>query len=1175
MPTSSSSEAPIFTALWDNSQATIRPLDSHVRVKTPVASKLAPNTGFHDSNTYFSPGDYLLTYASSNLDTIQSRQALLQELTALETPDAFYNCFGFGKLHAWLTESVYDPEQSQLLKMDIYTPRIIQYGRKGGAERLPRVGEALHHLPVSLTESRDAIAAFRATHAATSPLLAEIANQTSNSLGEVREQDIDVQSYLASGGLDQSPPLQHALTTAAGDYRHVSNASMLARSIIETPLKPISLKGTAVVLDSAFLPQYDPKGQNPLTLRLEPGTATFLTGANGSGKTFAASIIDAAARLGGAIGHAPLTEGAIPPLQVASFLNRPPSGGNGLSAFGNEVQQWARLVEALEKSTGSSLVIGDEPFASTSPEDQRKLIELFTRALGARGVMLVLTTHAEIAPLVKEGTAVAYKFARKGKQYVMEQGIGDSDAFTEAERLGLNPSILARARDLANGAPLSLDTISSRPLPHFTLLEKFEQQGIPLGLSWFKNHHPAYPENERPHWDDSMRQRYEFERAIPPYETSSMIGHELFWQYGRVSFLHDIMHHGGTTSAEIISARQGFFEAAANYPDSELASLSSEIEELQLLILALSANRFSYRDHQVPPALADPLEVLPRTLEALLANSKQLPDTASHPRTDPQAEAAYRHQLLSFTETIIATTTPHSTDYVRSLRALTTDIDTLFAPIRHRFQQPEWGFDEELYGAKNAFKLPIDARLAELRDRYYALCDMLPKLRNKERDAMDWKDTFDSVSLRGDLAQIFYDKVDYRYEGKTCHVIGKGKRTSLRYHDLRALHELVTNMDKGLGAYLRYQLRSSTMTADELPSIKNAIDELYTHCKTASDGWRTPSVRALAVLRFVAGDAHPIDTITGHFRAIGGTIATDIAHHLDTNTRAFFAGKDSGHAYSAFITKKKPNDSRRAELPIGQVDGGSWHRKAVTPFTELGDLQSLLYVATRLKKSDYRPSNIADATTISRLGSVDHPEYTRPSLTYPRAGIDIVTGANMSGKTTLLQELYTNHALAQSIGLTPSEAFTSPLYQHVLYIGRPKDNLDKGVSSFGQDIAYWQTALAKLESAAPSIVFVDEPFSTTSPTYQENLMLATFEWLAAKGHRVVVATHNHSAVQRLEDAQPASAIDISFRHLGIRITPKGKVSFTYDLQSGSAGASHAIRVAKTLGGDIISKLLEE
>jgi len=217
---------------------------------------------------------------------------------------------------------------------------------------------------------------------------------------------------------------------------------------------------------------------------------------------------------------------------------------------------------------------------------------------------------------------------------------------------------------------------------------------------------------------------------------------------------------------------------------------------------------------------------------------------------------------------------------------------------------------------------------------------------------------------------------------------------------------------------------------------------------------------------------------------------------------------------------------------------------------------------------DYGSGNMGATNTFRVLGS----KYGTVVMI-----LDILKGAIAVALYNFMPYYFnTEHELWRTnfmigLGLAAVLGHIFPIYANNIYLDRPKQNPGKGLSSFTADIENWKIAIVKLRDAPPSIVFVDEPFSSTSTKYQEGLLLSTLEWLAKRGHRVIVATHNHKAVERLRNAQNDSGVNIEYHNLHSFVDDNEEAQFTYRLTEGEA-PSMAVAVARRIGGEALARL---
>ncbi|HEX3475717.1 MAG TPA: hypothetical protein VHT91_11875 [Kofleriaceae bacterium] len=176
----------------------------------------------------------------------------------------------------------------------------------------------------------------------------------------------------------------------------------------------------------------------------------------------------------------------------------------------------------------------------------------------------------------------------------------------------------------------------------------------------------------------------------------------------------------------------------------------------------------------------------------------------------------------------------------------------------------------------------------------------------------------------------------------------------------------------------------------------------------------------------------------------------------------------------------------------------------------LGEIDALVSIASlRTERADARlPELAAGPARISAHGLV-HPAITEA------VGNDIVldtglivTGSNMSGKSTFLRTLAINAICAQSIHTTFGSWHAS-LFR-VFAVMRSSDALADGMSKYAVEVA----AIGKLVAAVscedrqlPALLVVDEPFSGTNPALRVPIVVEVLDHLARRD-LAIAATHD-------------------------------------------------------------------
>lgn len=204
----------------------------------------------------------------------------------------------------------------------------------------------------------------------------------------------------------------------------------------------------------------------------------------------------------------------------------------------------------------------------------------------------------------------------------------------------------------------------------------------------------------------------------------------------------------------------------------------------------------------------------------------------------------------------------------------------------------------------------------------------------------------------------------------------------------------------------------------------------------------------------------------------------------------------------------------------------------------LGELDALCSIARlRAERDDASPPDLVDGPLQLTARSLVHPilEHGVGNDVVLDPGL-LVTGSNMSGKSTLLRTVAVNAILAQSIHTTFG-GWRAPLVQ-VRAVMRIRDDLDSGMSTYAVEVA----AIGELVAAAaercalPALFILDEPFHGTNPAVRVPIVVAVFEYLAARG-LVIGATHDLDVANLLGDnfargyfaEQPSGELDHRLR----------------------------------------------
>ena len=176
-----------------------------------------------------------------------------------------------------------------------------------------------------------------------------------------------------------------------------------------------------------------------------------------------------------------------------------------------------------------------------------------------------------------------------------------------------------------------------------------------------------------------------------------------------------------------------------------------------------------------------------------------------------------------------------------------------------------------------------------------------------------------------------------------------------------------------------------------------------------------------------------------------------------------------------------------------------------------------------------------------------------------RERLILVTGSNMSGKTTFLRTVGVNLLLAQIGAPVCAQAFTFTPMQLLTSL-RISDSLQEQTSYFMAELKKLQRIVKQLETGAPTLVLIDEILRGTNSedkTYgseQFARKLAGYRCLS------LFATHD-LALGALEAEMPEAIANYCFES----VIEDGELYFSYRLQRGMAKNRNASFLMKKLG----------
>ncbi len=171
----------------------------------------------------------------------------------------------------------------------------------------------------------------------------------------------------------------------------------------------------------------------------------------------------------------------------------------------------------------------------------------------------------------------------------------------------------------------------------------------------------------------------------------------------------------------------------------------------------------------------------------------------------------------------------------------------------------------------------------------------------------------------------------------------------------------------------------------------------------------------------------------------------------------------------------------------------------------------------------------------------------------------IVTGSNMSGKSTFLRTVGVNLLLARCGAVVCAERFTcSPMDIHTSL--RQSDSLQDHVSTFYAELKTLQTILQSLEKDAHALVLLDEVLRGTNSDdklYGSQQLVRRLVDLGCVG---LLATHDIE-LSKMEQEFPGIVSNLCFES----IITNGELIFDYKLKTGTAQNRNATFLMQKMG----------
>ncbi len=251
---------------------------------------------------------------------------------------------------------------------------------------------------------------------------------------------------------------------------------------------------------------------------------------------------------------------------------------------------------------------------------------------------------------------------------------------------------------------------------------------------------------------------------------------------------------------------------------------------------------------------------------------------------------------------------------------------------------------------------------------------------------------------------------------------------------------------------------------------------------------------------------------------------------------------------------------------------GRWKKRYGTQlagcFTMLGEMEELLSFSVLGMVRDVHAAEVRfDEEKVSlRANNLYHPlllpEKAQGNGVTLSGGITIITGSNMSGKTTFLRTVAINLVLAY-LGAPVCAEHLSVSYMKLFTSMRVKDDVANGISTFYAEILRIKEMAEYRQENHPMLCLIDEIFKGTNSADRIVGAREVIRQLAGEHCMTVVSTHDFELCD-MQDGRGRQAANFHFQEY----YEGDALCFDYKIREGRCMTTNARAILRMAGFDV-------